>query len=49
MNCTNENKTENNSKRPHIPDHPYRILLIGGFGSGKNKCVTKFSKQSAKH
>ena len=32
---TNENKTENNLKWPHILDHPYRILIIGGSGSGK--------------
>ena len=32
---TNENKTENNLKRPYIPDHPYRILIIRGSGSGK--------------
>ena len=32
---TNENKTERNPKWPYIPDHPYRILVIGGFGSGK--------------
>ena len=24
---TNENKTDHNSKWPHIPDHPYRILI----------------------
>ena len=24
---TNENKLEHNSKWPHIPDHPYRILI----------------------
>ena len=34
-NYTNENKTEHNSKWPYIPDHPYRILIIGGSGSGK--------------
>ena len=34
-NCTNENKTEHNPKWPYIPDHPYRILIIGGSGSGK--------------
>ena len=34
-NVTNENKTEHNSKWPHIPDHSYRILIIGGSGSGK--------------
>ena len=32
---TDENKIEHNSKWPHIPDHPYRILIIGGPGSGK--------------
>ena len=35
---------QHNSKWPYIPDHPYRILLIGGFGSGKNKCIIKFNK-----
>ena len=34
-NYTNENKTEHNSKWPYIPDHPYRILIVGGSGSGK--------------
>ena len=32
---TNENIIEHNLKRPYIPDHPYRILIIGGSGSGK--------------
>ena len=27
---TNENKTQDNSKWPYIPDHPCRILIIGG-------------------
>ena len=31
----NENKTEQNKNWPHTPDHPYRILIIGGSGSGK--------------
>ena len=31
----NENIVEHNSKWPYIPDHPYRILIIGGSGSGK--------------
>ena len=31
----NENKTEHNQKWPHIPDHPCRILIIGGSGSEK--------------
>ena len=28
----NENKTEHNKNWPYIPDHPYRILTIGGSG-----------------
>ena len=31
----NENKTEHNSNWPHIPNYPYRILIVGGSGSGK--------------
>ena len=33
---TNENKTERNKNWWYIPDHPYRILIIGG-GSGSGK------------
>ena len=36
---TNENKKEHNSKWPYIPDHPYRILIVGGSGSGKTNEV----------
>ena len=35
----NENKTEHNTKRSHIPDHPYRILIIGGSGPGKTNAL----------
>ena len=35
----NERKTEHNLKWPHIPDHPYRILIIGGSGSGKTNAL----------
>ena len=35
----NENKTEHNLKWPYIPDHPYRILIIGGPGSGKTNAL----------
>ena len=35
----NENKIRHNSKWPYIPDHPYRILIIGGFGSGKTNSL----------
>ena len=37
---TNENNKKHNAKWPYIPDHPYRILIIGGSGSGKNKYIT---------
>ena len=36
---TNENKTGHNSRWPYIPDHPYRILIIGGSGSGKTNAL----------
>ena len=31
----NEHNEEHNLKWPYIPDHPYRMLIIGGSGSGK--------------
>ena len=35
----NENKTEHNLKWPNIPDHPYRILIIGGSGTVKKNTL----------
>ena len=35
----NENKTKHNKKWPYIPDHSYRILIIGGSGSGKTNAL----------
>ena len=35
----NEDKTEHNKNWPYIPDHPYRILIIGGSGSGKTNVL----------
>ena len=40
-NYFNENKTEHNKNWPYIPDHPYRILMIGGSGSGKTNVLLK--------
>ena len=38
-NYTNANKTEHNSEWPYVPDHPYRILIIGDCGSGKTNVL----------
>ena len=38
-NYTNENKIEHNLKSPYIPNHPYRILIVGGSGSGKTNAL----------
>ena len=35
----NEKDKEYNKKWPYIPDHPYRILIIGGSGSGKTNTL----------
>ena len=36
---TKENNKRHNEKWPYIPDHPYRILIIGGSGSGKTNAL----------
>ena len=36
---TSGNKLEHNLKWPYIPDHSYRILIIGGSGSGKTNAL----------
>ena len=33
------NVKQHNSKWPYIPDHSYRILFIGGSGSGKTNAL----------
>ena len=38
-NYINENKTDRNSKWPCISDHLYRILIVGGSGSGKTNTL----------
>ena len=38
-NYANENKTKHNKNWSYIPDHPYRILIIGGSGSGKTNLL----------
>ena len=36
---TNESKLKYNSKWPHIPDHPYQILIVGDSRSGKTNAL----------
>ena len=36
---TNENKKEHSFNWTYIPDHPYRILIIGGSGTGKTNAL----------
>ena len=40
----NENKTEYNLKSLYILDHPYRVLIIGGSGSGKTNALSNLIK-----
>ena len=35
----NEHKTEHNKNWPYIPDKPYRVLKVGGSGSGKTNAL----------
>ena len=41
---TNENK-EHKKIWPYIPDHPYRILIIGGSGSAKTNILLNSIKE----
>ena len=42
---TNENKKDHNKKWPYIPDHRYRMLIIGGSGSGKTNALLNLIKE----
>ena len=35
----NENKINHNTNWPYTPDHPYRILIIGGLRLGKTNTL----------
>ena len=44
---TNENKTKHNPDWSYIPDHPYRILIIGGWGSEKTNALSNLINNQA--
>ena len=41
----NEKNKDHNKKWPYIPDHPNRMLIIGGSGSGKSNVLLKLISQ----
>ena len=41
----NKNNENYNKKWPYIPDHPYKMLIIGGSGSNKTNAQLNFIKQ----
>ena len=45
---TNGNRTEHNSNWSYIPDHPYRILIVGGSGSGKTNGLLNYQADIGK-
>ena len=41
----NQNNEEHNLKWPYTPNHPYRMLIIGGSGSGKTNVLLNLIKE----
>ena len=44
-NIANVNNKAHSKKWPFIPDHPYRVMIIGGFGSGKTNALLNLIKE----
>ena len=44
-----ENIKEHNSNWPQIPDHPYRILIVGSSRSGKTNLLFLFNESSTRY
>ena len=42
---TNENNEDHNRNFPYIPDHPYKMLIIGGSGSRKTNALFNWIKE----
>ena len=45
----NENNKKHNEKRPYIPDHAYRIIVIGGSESAKANALLNLIKEQDWH
>ena len=45
---TNENNKKHNEKWPYVSDHPYRVLITGGSGSGKTNILLDFKYKNSK-
>ena len=43
-NCDQSVKINHNSNWPYIPNHLYRIIIIGGSGSGKANVLLNLIK-----
>ena len=39
IDITNENNEDHNKKWSYVPDHPCRMLIIGGSGPGKTNAL----------
>ena len=44
-NIVNKNNEEHNKIWPYIPDHPYRILIIGDSGSSKTNTLLNLTNE----
>ena len=42
---TNENHKKHNEKWSYIPDHPYKVLITDGSGSGKTNVLLNLIKE----
>ena len=42
---TNENNEDHNRNFPYTPDHPYKMLIIGGSGSRKTNALFNWIKE----